>query len=124
MAHPFFKGLLFGSIIGGVSTLLTNPRSGKENRDLALSYIDDTTLLVEDVSNSIHSLKGAITELSTEGLSLLNEFTEEMTDSVEEFTIQNEPRMRRIEEKATKLTADLEEFSELMPDLEELTSKE
>ena len=100
MGHSFLKGLFIGSIVGGITALLTTPRSGKENRDILLSYVDDTTVLVDDVSTSVNALKDAIQTLTTEGLELVNEFSEDMTDTVEEFTMQNQPRLRRIEEKA------------------------
>lgn len=119
MAHSFFKGLLFGSLVGGVATLLTTPRSGKDNRDVLLSYVDDTTVLVDDVSSSLTNLKGAIHNLTTEGTALANEFSKDISDTVEEFTMQNEPRLRRIEEKSEKLKNDLEELAKLAPTEEE-----
>lgn len=119
MGHSFLKGLFIGSIVGGITALLTTPRSGKENRDILLSYVDDTTVLVDDVSTSVNALKDAIQTLTTEGLELVNEFSEDMTDTVEEFTMQNQPRLRRIEEKAQKLTTDLEEIAEIFPEIAE-----
>ncbi|MGX7419172.1 YtxH domain-containing protein [Carnobacterium gallinarum] len=116
MANSFFKGLLFGSLVGGAITLLTTPRSGKENRDILLSYVDDTTVLVDDVSTSLTSLKGAIQNLTVEGTALATEFSEDISATIEEFTMQNEPRLRRIEEKTDKLVTDL---GELIPADEE-----
>lgn len=123
MGYSFLKGLIVGSLVGGVTALLTTPRSGKENRDIILSYIDDTTVLVDDVSTSVQALKDAVQTLTTEGLGLVTEFSEEMADTVEEFTMQNQPRIRRIEEKAQKLTTDLEEIAEIFPEITEESDK-
>ena len=108
MANDFFKGLIFGSIAGGAYTLLKTPRSGEENREILLDYIDDTTLLVDDVTKSMNELKEAFSTLSNEGKALAEEFTQEVTVSIEDFTNQTEPRIRRIQEQTEKLSNDVE----------------
>ncbi|HCO71259.1 MAG TPA: hypothetical protein DIT57_03375, partial [Enterococcus sp.] len=43
MIGNFLKGLLFGSIAGGLGGLLFAPKSGNETREELIRYLDDTT---------------------------------------------------------------------------------
>ena len=98
MSNHFMNGLFLGAAAGGIYGLLKSPRTGKENRVALKSYVDDTTLLVNDVSKSVNDLKGAIAQLTNEGKNLAEEFTQDVKESVDEFSFEAEPRLRRIQE--------------------------
>lgn len=112
MTMGFFKGIIFGSVVGGIYGLLKTPRSGKENREALLSYIDDTTVLVNEVSQSVNELKEAVSVLSNEGKAIVEEFTDEVTESVKDFSYEAEPRMRRITDSTEKLSEDIDALSQ------------
>ena len=114
MSNHFMNGLFLGAAAGGIYGLLKSPRTGKENRIALKSYVDDTTLLVNDVSKSVNDLKGAIAQLTNEGKNLAEEFTQDVKESVDEFSFEAEPRLRRIQEHTEKLTADMEDLTQSM----------
>ncbi|EDP68029.1 hypothetical protein CAT7_02217 [Carnobacterium sp. AT7] len=114
MSNHFMNGLFLGAAAGGIYGLLKSPRTGKENRVALKSYVDDTTLLVNDVSKSVNDLKGAIAQLTNEGKNLAEEFTQDVKESVDEFSFEAEPRLRRIQEHTEKLTADMEDLTQSM----------
>ncbi|SDQ49941.1 YtxH domain-containing protein [Carnobacterium viridans] len=114
MSNHFMNGLILGAAAGGIYGLLKSPRTGKENRAVLKTYVDDTTVLVNDVSKSVNDLKGAIAQLTNEGKTLAEEFTQDVKESVDEFTYEAEPRMRRIQEHTEKLTADVEDLTQSM----------
>lgn len=104
------SGLVFGAIAGGVYGLLKTPRTGEENRESMKNYLDDTTVLVQDVTDRVKDLKGAISELTNEGKNLATDFAKDMNETVQEFSYEVEPRMRRIQEQANKLNSDVQEM--------------
>lgn len=106
------SGLVFGAIAGGVYGLLKTPRTGEENRESMKNYLDDTTVLVQDVTDRVKDLKGAISELTNEGKNLATDFAKDMNETVQEFSYEVEPRMRRIQEQANKLNSDVQEMKE------------
>ncbi|SFH71423.1 YtxH domain-containing protein [Pisciglobus halotolerans] len=112
MKLTFLKGLFVGSLVGGTIGLLKTPRSGKQNREAFKDYIDETTILVEDVSNKVNDLKGAITQLSNESQSFATTFTKEMNETAQAFTYEAEPRLRRIQEQTEKLTTDINDLNQ------------
>lgn len=108
------SGLVFGAVAGGVYGLLKTPRTGEENREAMKSYLDDTTVLVQDVTDRVKDLKGAISELTNEGKTLATDFAKDMNETVQEFSYEVEPRMRRIQDQANKLNSDVQEMTENM----------
>lgn len=110
MKIGFAGGILFGAVIGGAYGLLKTPRTGEENRVAMKSYLDDTTVLVQDVTEKVKDLKGAISELSTESKLLAGDFAKDMNDTMTEFSYEVEPRMRRIQDQVNKLSKDAQEM--------------
>jgi len=94
--------------------LLNTPRSGKENRAKAKAYLEDNTLAVEDLNESVQGLRKAIQSLTNEGLASVNAVSEEVTKSIESFTQQAQPRINRINDKLAILTDDMEKVSASM----------
>ena len=106
------SGLVVGAIAGGVYGLLKTPRTGEQNREAMKSYIDDTTVLVQDVTEKVKDLKGASSELTNEGKNMATDFAKDMNETAQEFSYEVEPRMRRIQQQADKLTSDIQGMSE------------
>lgn len=112
--RSFMEGILFGTVIGGLLGLLNTPRSGKENRAKAKAYLEDNTLAVEDLNESVQGLRKAIQSLTNEGLASVNAVSEEVTKSIESFTQQAQPRINRINDKLAILTDDMEKVAASM----------
>ncbi|CZQ85049.1 Hypothetical protein TFLO_597 [Trichococcus flocculiformis] len=106
--RSFMEGIVFGTVVGGLLGLLNTPRSGKENRAKAKAYLEDNTLAVEDLNESVQGLRKAIQSLTNEGLASVNAVSEEVTKSIESFTQQAQPRINRINDKLAVLTDDME----------------
>ena len=112
--RSFMEGIVFGTVVGGLLGLLNTPRSGKENRAKAKAYLEDNTLAVEDLNESVQGLRNAIQSLTHEGLSSVNAVSEEVTKSIESFTQQAQPRINRINDKLAILTDDMEKVAASM----------
>ncbi|MFZ1690229.1 MAG: YtxH domain-containing protein [Trichococcus flocculiformis] len=108
------EGIVFGTVVGGLLGLLNTPRSGKENRAKAKAYLEDNTLAVEDLNESVQGLRKAIQSLTNEGLASVNAVSEEVTKSIESFTQQAQPRINRINDKLAILTDDMEKVAASM----------
>lgn len=112
--RSFMEGIVFGTVVGGLLGLLNTPRSGKENREKAKAYLEDNTLAVEDLNESVQGLRKAIQSLTNEGLASVNAVSEEVTKSIESFTQQAQPRINRINDKLAILTDDMEKVAASM----------
>ncbi|MPM17439.1 hypothetical protein SDC9_63828 [bioreactor metagenome] len=112
--RSFMEGIVFGTVVGGLLGLLNTPRSGKENRAKAKAYLEDNTLAVEDLNESVQGLRKAIQSLTNEGLASVNAVSEEVTKSIESFTQQAQPRINRINDKLAVLTDDMEKVAASM----------
>ena len=112
--RSFMEGIVFGTVVGGLLGLLNTPRSGKENRAKAKAYLEDNTLAVEDLNESVQGLRKAIQSLTNEGLATVNAVSEEVTKSIESFTQQAQPRINRINDKLAILTDDMEKVAASM----------
>lgn len=109
--RSFMEGIVFGTVVGGLLGLLNTPRSGKENREKAKAYLEDNTLAVEDLNESVQGLRKAIQSLTNEGLASVTTVSEEVTKSIESFTQQAQPRINRINDKLAVLTEDMEKVA-------------
>ena len=112
--RSFMEGIVFGTVVGGLLGLLNTPRSGKENRAKAKAYLEDNTLAVEDLNESVQGLRKAIQSLTNEGLASVNAVSEEVTKSIESFTQQAQPRINRINDKLAILTDDMDKVAASM----------
>lgn len=112
--RSFMEGIVFGTVVGGMLGLLNTPRSGKENRAKAKAYLEDNTLAVEDLNESVQGLRKAIQSLTNDGLASVNAVSEEVTKSIESFTQQAQPRINRINDKLAVLTDDMEKVAASM----------
>ena len=112
--RSFMEGIVFGTVVGGLLGVLNTPRSGKENRAKAKAYLEDNTLAVEDLNESVQGLRKAIQSLTNEGLASVNAVSEEVTKSIESFTQQAQPRINRINDKLAILTDDMEKVAASM----------
>lgn len=113
MKH-FLLGSISGVVLGGIYGLLKTPRSGKENQQMIKDYVDETTYHVQDVSDRVKDLKAAVNTLTAEGKKLQEEFAVDVQKIADEYMYEAEPRIRRIQEKADKMTKEIEATAENM----------
>src|SRR5699024_9631816 len=89
-------GILVGTTASAVATLLTTPSSGKDVRvrikDQSFEWKDAIDEMIQDGLN----LKEQIAKTSKEGAALINDLTQEMKTSIEEWKIAVEPNQENI----------------------------
>lgn len=106
--RSFTEGILFGAVVGGLVALLSTPNNGKENREKIKEYLDDTSLAVADLNDSLNGLRESVNTLTNQGLAVATQFTDDVTKSVENFTLSTQPRINRINESINTLTEDMD----------------
>lgn len=106
----FLKGFIFGSVIGGAVTLLNNPRSGKENREILSKQIQEVTQDVTVINTGKATLQRGIKELQEVIVPQTMEVVNSIQEEVTRFQLENKPRFRRIQDKIQTLQTHLKEM--------------
>lgn len=103
MIGNFIKGLLFGSLAGGLGGLLFAPKSGKETREQMLRYVDETTEATLEFNESVKNLKDAVTLTRKTVDETIPVVKESFTKDYESFKFQAQPRIERIKTHVDRL---------------------
>jgi len=106
----FLKGFIFGSVIGGAVSLLNNPRSGKENREILSKQIQEVTQDVTVINTGKATLQRGIKELQEVIVPQTMEVVNSIQEEVTRFQLENKPRFRRIQDKIQTLQTHLKEM--------------
>lgn len=107
----FTKGLLFGSLVGGITTLLTMKKNGTENRRDLLLYLTDTTEDVARLTSGTQRLKQELQNFKATILPETNQTVSDIQTEITKFQQMNQPRMNRIKWHLKRLTDDLEKVN-------------
>lgn len=103
MIVNFIKGLLFGSIAGGIGGLLAAPKSGNEMRKDLKVYIEETTESTLELKQSVDNLKEAVITTRKTIDETIPVVTQSLTKDIEAFKFQAQPRMDRIKTQVERL---------------------
>ena len=106
----FLKGFIFGSVIGGAVTLLNNPRSGKENREILAKQIQEVTQDVTVINTGKTTLERGIKEIQEVIVPQTMEVVNSIQEEITKFQLENKPRFRRIQDKIQTLQTHLKEM--------------
>ena len=106
----FLKGFIFGSVIGGAVSLLNNPRSGKENREILSKQIQEVTQDVTVINTGKATLQRGIKEIQEVIVPQTMEVVNSIQEEVAKFQLENKPRFRRIQDKIQTLQTHLKEM--------------
>ena len=106
----FLKGFIFGSVIGGAVSLLNNPRSGKENREILSKQIQEVTQDVTVINTGKTTLQRGIKEIQEVIVPQTMEVVNSIQEEVTRFQLENKPRFRRIQDKIQTLQTHLKEM--------------
>lgn len=93
-----FKGFLFGSILGGVSSLFLAKSSGKDTRDTLKQSLHETVEPSKSVISSINTLTSAAHTVQ-ENLPLLQQTASELQERFRHFSEDTQPRIKRIKQQ-------------------------
>ena len=118
MLKSFLKGLVVGSIAGGVGTLLTVPRSGNETREKLTKELEMATETTQDLNASLKNFRTA--------QEIIPAFTAGLQQDITDFKFQAEPRLTQIKDQVETLTDHVNELAVVAPmsDNNESISKE
>ena len=105
----FTRGFLFGAVTAAAWTLLNVSQSGKETRRQLKNYVQGLRQDTQHVVEEGRSLQAAVQQLTSVGLPLVQQTIKEVTTTLRHFQEENQPRIRRTQEKVTQLTQDLQE---------------
>src|SRR5699024_6507614 len=110
------KSLLLGFLLGGtisaVTTLLTTPTSGRNLRERVKEQSIEWKKIVDDIISDGMRLKDQIAKTSKEGVALINELTNEMKTSIEEWKNAIEPHQENIHEYLEEIEASIKDLEE------------
>ncbi|MGM0138427.1 hypothetical protein IGI65_000869 [Enterococcus sp. DIV0755b] len=104
MIKSFLKGLVVGSIAGGVGTLLTVPRSGNETREKLTKELEVATKTTQDLNASLNNFKKALLTTQQTAQEIIPAFTAGLEQDITDFKFQAEPRITQIKDQVTTLT--------------------
>lgn len=107
--RKFIEGLLFGSMLGGVFALLKNPNTGKENREILKTYLNDTAASMRSLEASLKSSQSALTGLATEGTKTVKLLQEELLPVINDFKHISTPHFNRMQERLAIMNEHLDE---------------
>lgn len=112
------KSLLLGFLIGGTisaaTALLTTPSSGRDLRERVKEQSIEWKKVVDDIIRDGIRLKDQIAKTSKEGVALINELTNEMKTSIEEWKSAIEPHQENIHEYLEEIEASIKDLEEKM----------
>ena len=103
MFKKFAKGLVVGSVVGGGLGLLFAPKKGKETRQGVIDSVDDATTTTTDLTKSIKRFNESLVTLKKTAAEVIPTFTGDMTETVEDFKFQAEPRIKEITKQVEKI---------------------
>ena len=109
----FIKGLLFGSVVGGIGGLFLAPRSGKETQEKIADEIDDWRFLSDDFNEKLSTFKTSLEHFQETAESVIPPFVEGLNKDITNFNFQTEPRLAQMEEQLAKIQNELPEMPEL-----------
>lgn len=126
MLKSFLKGLVVGSIAGGVGTLLTVPRSGNETREKLTKELEMATETTQDLNASLKNFRKALLTTQQTAQEIIPAFTAGLQQDITDFKFQAEPRLTQIKDQVETLTDRMNELAVVAPmsDNNESNSKE
>jgi len=107
----FRTGLLLGSLAGVAYGLLTAKRTGVEQQHAIAQYFTDVSHATTDVQQSVSGLGEAISHLKQEIDETLAPAVKDITDTVDVFEFETEPRVQSIENHLETINSAVEDLS-------------
>lgn len=106
----FIKGLLVGSTIGGLVSLFTTQKPGKETRQALKQQVKQTTQKIADVKDSYQNVQLQQEKLAQTVQTVVPKFQEGLEKDLKKFEFQAKPRIERINQQLATLSKHLETF--------------
>lgn len=108
----FLIGFALGGVASATATLLTTPSSGRKLRGKIAEQSLEWKEMADNLLQDALRLKDQIAETSKEGVTLINNLTQEMKKSVEEWKIAVEPHQENIHDYLEQIELSLKDLEE------------
>ncbi|EFR30832.1 YtxH domain-containing protein [Eremococcus coleocola] len=108
----FKQGLFWGAIFGGIAGLMNAKQEGHKTRQELAGYINQASQDIDDIRFKFENLNLAIQRLTHEGQKVVEETSQELQTTLKHFQEENQPRLRRVQDKVETLTQNIEEQSQ------------
>ncbi|MCE8501876.1 hypothetical protein FX991_06765 [Latilactobacillus sakei] len=103
----FSKGLLIGGLLGTTYALLTAKKTGLERQQAISHYLTDVTTQAQTVQSNAVDLQNTAGQLSNEIKTTAVDSLADISDAVQTFSFEAQPRVAQISESIKRLTDDL-----------------
>lgn len=107
-------GFIVGGTISAAAALLTTPTSGSVLRERVRQQSGEWKRIVDDIIKDGWRLKDQIAKTSKEGVALINELTQEMKTSVDEWKNAIEPHQENIHQYLEEIEVSIKALEEKM----------
>ncbi|HLR65299.1 MAG TPA: YtxH domain-containing protein [Pseudogracilibacillus sp.] len=115
-AKYIVTGFVVGGVVSAAITLLTTPTSGEQLRTRVREQGTDWMNTVEDILKDAAKIKEQFAKTSKEGIALINELTEDMKSSVDEWKNSVEPHQSNIHEYLEQIESTLKDLEQKITD--------
>ncbi|MBE4906748.1 YtxH domain-containing protein [Bacillus luteolus] len=112
----FLYGIIIGSAIGGATTLLTSPTSGKELRKQLQTNSQHLIETLQKLKSEGLDLSNTITSSSKQSITAISEFKNDLVHSFDQWTESTKENKKSIQKE-------LSEIEILLSDLEKSVRK-
>lgn len=103
-------GILVGTTASAVATLLTTPSSGKDVRVRIKDQSFEWKDAIDEIIQDGWKLKDQIAKTSKEGAALINDLTQEMKTSIEEWKIAVEPNQDNLHDYLEQIETSIKDL--------------
>jgi gas vesicle protein len=110
-------GILAGSAIGAITTLLSTPQSGKDLKGQIKENKDEWKAVFTDIKNNAVEVKDAVSRLSQEGKQTITHLKDDMQSSIQTWQGSTEPNIQHIKD-------DISAIEQLAENMEQKVSKQ
>src|SRR5699024_3725870 len=115
-------GFLVGGAVSAAVTLLTTPTSGEQLRFRVREQGTEWKNTLEDIMKDAAKIKEQFAKTSKEGIALINELTEDIKTSVDEWKSSVEPHQSNIHEYLEQIESTLKDLEQKITDSKEQES--
>jgi gas vesicle protein len=106
----FFLGLLVGGITAAVTTLLTTPNSGKENRLNVKETADQFKKHLLEIKSNLHELQHSVSTATLEGKVSIGEFVSDLKNVLIAWKEEIRPHQLQLQKEISSIEKTIEEI--------------
>jgi gas vesicle protein len=99
----FLYGIIVGGVIGGATTLLTSPTSGKELRKQLLTNSERLVETLTSLKNEGVDLTKTISNSSRQSVTAISEFKNELTQSIDQWNEATKENKKSIQKELSEI---------------------